>query len=77
MSNFLKEKYALTSLRAKLEGRRKRECWKCRGFGHRAQYCRKEKKEKGKSTPQNKFEMLASRVMRCGVELRKQEAEKK
>jgi len=71
MSNLLKEKCALTSLRAKLEGRRERECWKCRGFGHRAQHCRKEKKEKEKTTPQNKFEILASRVMKCGVELRK------
>jgi len=77
MSSFLKEKHALASLRAKLEGRQERECWKCRGFGHWAQHCRKEEKEKGKPTPQNKFEILASRVMRCRVELRKQEVEKR
>jgi len=29
--------------------------------------------KKRKSTPQNKFKILASRVMRCGVELRRQE----
>jgi len=77
MSNLLKEKCALTSLRAKLEGRREKEYWKCRGFGHQAQYCRKEEKEKGKLTLQNKFEILASRVMKCGVKLRKQEVEKR
>jgi len=70
----LKEKYTLASLRAKLEERQERECWKYRGFGHQAQHCRKEKKEKGELTPQNKFEILASRVMRCEVELRRQEA---
>jgi len=73
MSNLLKEKCALTSLRAKLEGKQKRECWKYRGFGHQAQHCRKEKEKKRKLTLQNKFEILASRVMRCGVELRRQE----
>jgi len=73
MSNLLKGKHALASLRAKLEGRQERECWKCRGFRHRAQHCRKEEKEKGKLTPQNKFEILASRVIKYGVELRRQE----
>jgi len=34
MSNLLKEKYALASLRAKLEEKREREYWKCRGFGY-------------------------------------------
>jgi len=77
MSSLLKEKCALTSLRAKLEGRRERECWKCRGFKHQAQHYRKEEKEKGKPNPQNKFEILASRVMRCEVELIKQEVGKR
>jgi len=77
MSSLLKGKRALASLRAKLEGRRERKCWKCKGFGHRAQHCRKEEKRKRKSTLQDKFEILASRVMRCGVELRKQEAEER
>jgi len=73
MSNLLKEKCALTLLRTKLEGKQEREYWKCRRFVHQAQHCRKVKKKKGKLTPQNKFEILASRVMRCGVELRRQE----
>jgi len=50
MSNLLKEKHALASLRAKLEGRQERECWKCRGFGHQAQHYRKEEEKKGKPT---------------------------
>jgi len=45
MSNLLKEKHALASLRAKLEGKRERECWNCKGFGHLAQNCRKQKEE--------------------------------
>jgi len=49
-------------------------CWKCRRFRHRAQHCRKGEAKKGKPTPQNKFEILASRVIRCGVELRRQKA---
>ena len=73
MSNLLKEKHTLTLLRAKLEGKQEREYWKRKGFRHQAQHCRREEKEKGKLIPQNKFEVLASRVMKCGVELRRQE----
>jgi len=73
MSNLLKEKYALALLKAKLKEKQEKECWKYRGFGHQAQHCRREEKEKRKLTPQNKFEILASRVMKCGVELRRQE----
>jgi len=76
MSNLLKEKHALALLRAKLEGKQEREYWKCRRFGDRAQHCRKEEEKKGKLTPQNKFEILASKVMRCGVELRRQEVKR-
>jgi len=77
MSNLLKEKHALASLREKLEERQERECWKCRGFGHRAQHYRKKEEKKRKLTPQNKFETLASRVINCRVELRRQEAKHK
>ena len=73
MSNLLKEKRALTSLRAKLEERRERECQKYRRFRHQAQHYRKKGEQKGKLTPQNKFKILASRVMTCRVELRRQE----
>ena len=68
MSNLLKEKYALTSLRAKLEGKREREYQSCKGFGHLAQNCRKKKEKKKKTISQNKFKILSSRVMQNGKE---------
>jgi len=77
MSNLLKQKHALTSLRAKLEGKKEQECWSCKGFRHLARNCRnKKEKEKRRTTPQNKFEVLSSRVMQCDVKermIRKQE----
>ena len=57
--------------RAKLEGKRKRECWNCKGFRHLACNCRNRKEgEKRMAIPQNKFEVLKSRVMQCKVEER-------
>jgi len=54
------------------------ECWNCKGFGHLAHNCRNRKKEKkGMAILQNKFEVLKSRVMQCGVKektIRRQEA---
>jgi len=80
MSNLLKQKHVLTSLRAKLEGKKERECWGCKGFRHLAQNCRNKKgKEKRETAPQNKFEVLSSRVMQCDVKkrmIRKQETVK-
>jgi len=80
MSNLLKQKRTLTSLREKLEGRKKRECWNCKGFRHLAQNCRnKKEKEKRGTAPQNKFEVLSSRVMQYNVKermIRKQETVK-
>jgi len=71
LSNLLNEKCTLAKLRVELEGRKGKLCRSCRGFGHLARNCRKEKKEeKGVATPQNKFEILSSRVMQCGVEER-------
>jgi len=71
LSNLLREKCALAKLRVELEGRKGKLCRSCRGFGHLAQNCRKGKKEeKGVATSQNKFEILSSRVMQCGVEER-------
>ena len=63
-----------------MEGEKGRYCWSCKKFGHLACNCRnKRKEEKGKTVPQNKFEVLASRVMQCGVrrevEVRCQEVE--
>ena len=80
MSNLLKQKHVLTSLRAKLEEKKERECWDCKGFRHLAQNCRnKEGKEKRGTAPQNKFEVLSSRVMQYDVKeriIRKQETVK-
>jgi len=78
MNNLLKQKYALVSLRAKLEGEKEWECWNCKGFRHLAQNCRNKKgKEERGTALQNKFEVLTSRVMQCDVKeriIRKQEA---
>jgi len=70
MSNLLKEKCALAKLRAELEGKKERMCFKCKNFGHLARNCRNQKREEGKAIPQNKFEVLSSRVMQCGAEER-------
>jgi len=69
MSNLLNEKRALAKLRAELEGRKRKLCRCCKKFGHLAQNCRNRRgEEKGTVIPQNKFEVLSSRVMQCGVE---------
>jgi len=69
MSSLLNQKYALTKLRAELEGRKERMCWCCRKFGYLACNCRNKRGEmKGKPIPQNKFEIIVSRVIQCGVE---------
>jgi len=69
MSNLLREKRALAKLRVELEGRRGKLCRCCRKFRHLARNCRSKREgEKGTAIPQNKFEILSSRVMQCGVE---------
>ena len=69
MSNLLNEKYALAKLRAELEGRKGKLCQCCKKFGHLVQNCRnKRREEKETVVPQNKFEVLKSRVIQCGVE---------
>jgi len=71
MSNLLNEKRALAKLRAKLEDRKGKLCRGCKKFGHLARNCRNRKgEEKGTVIPKNKFEVLSSRVMQCGVEER-------
>jgi len=71
LSSLLKEKRALTKLRVELEGRKGKLYRSCKGFGHLARNCRNRKEgEKGVEMPQNKFEVLRSRVMQCGVEER-------
>jgi len=71
LSNLLKEKRALAKLRVELEGRKGKLCRSCKGFRHLARNCRNKKEEgKGAEMPQNKFEILKSRVMQCGIEER-------
>jgi len=71
LSNLLREKYTLTKLRGELEERKGKLYRCCKGFGHLVQNCRKLKEEgKGIAVPQNKFEVLRSRVMQCGVKER-------
>jgi len=71
MSSLLKEKRALAKLREELEGRKRKLCRSCKGFGHLARNCRNRKEgEKGAEMPQNKFEVLKSRVIQYGVEER-------
>ena len=75
----LKEKQALTLLRAQLKRRREREYWSYRKFGHLLCNCRtkKEEKKKKREKPQNRYKMLVTRVMqykvRDEVEIRQQE----
>jgi len=68
----LKQKYSLTKLREELEGRKGKLCFSCRKFGYLVQNCRNSRKEEERERiiPQNKFEVLLSRVMQCRVEER-------
>jgi len=71
LSNLLREKHALAKLRVELEERKGKLCRSCKGFRHLAQNYRNRKEgERGAEMPQNKFEVLKSRVMQCGVEER-------
>jgi len=71
LSNLLKEKCALAKLRVELEERKGKLCRSCKGFRHLARNCRNRREgEKGAELPQNKFEVLKSRVMQCSIEER-------
>jgi len=68
MSSLLNQNCALAKLRTELEERRKRmyQCYK--RFGYLAHNCRNKKEEvKEKPIFQNKFEVIVSRVIQCGV----------
>jgi len=78
MSNLLKEKCALTKLRTELEGRQEKLCYGCKKFGYLVCNCRNRREgEKKTLISQNRFEVLSSRVMRCEVEIRRQERDRK
>ena len=68
MSRILNQWHTFVKLKAKIEKREKRKCWKCGESGYLACNCRNKKmKMKRKLISQNKFEIIASRVMQCGV----------
>jgi len=67
IGSMLNQQHALAKLKAKIEGRERRVCWGCRRFGHLARNCRNMKEAKGKLVPQNRFEVIISRVMQCGT----------
>jgi len=74
MSNMLNQRQALAKLRAELEGREGRLCRKCGDFGHLIWKCKRGEERKRIMTVGNKFEVLRSWVMQCGVrEVRRQE----
>jgi len=78
MGTILKEKYILTKLRAELKERKGKIYFEYKKFRHLARNCRnKGVGEKKTSASQNIFEMLSSRVMKCGVEIRKQKKKRK
>jgi len=71
MSGLLNQKCTFTKLRVELEERKERMYWYCRKFGYLTHNYRNKRGEiKGKLIPQNKFEIIASRVMQCRVERR-------
>ena len=74
MSDMLNQRHALTKLRAELEGREGRICRKCRRFEHLTQKYRSREEQEKKAVRENRFKVLKSRVMQCGVrKVRRQE----
>ena len=68
MSGLFNQKYTFAKLRTELEERKERICQCCKKFGHLVHNCRNKKKEmKEKPILQNKFEVIASRVIQCEV----------
>jgi len=74
MSDMLNERRALAKLRAELERREGKLCRRCGWFGHLAWNCRSGKEQSKEKGVENKFEVLRSWVMQCGIrEVRRQE----
>jgi len=77
MSNMFNQRYALTKLRAELERRKERIYRKYEKFRHLAWRCRNGEEQKKKAVVGNKFKVLGSWVMQCGIrEVRRQEVVK-
>ena len=74
MSDMLHQRCTLAKLRAELEGRDGRICRRCGRFRHLTRRCREGEEQKKEKVATNRFEVLKSRVMQCGVrEVRRQE----
>jgi len=74
MSDMLNQRHALAKLRVELEGREGRICKKCGRFRHLTWKCRSGEEQKRKVVGENRFEVLKSWVMQCGVkEIQRQE----
>jgi len=72
MSSILNQKCALTKLRTELKERQRKLCYECKKFGYLAcNYRNKEEEKKRTFVPQNRFKVLLSRVIRCGIEIRR------
>jgi len=68
MSRILNQWHTFVKLKTKIEKRKRKVYWKYGESGYLACNCRNKKiKMKRKLISQNKFEMIASRVMQCGV----------
>jgi len=68
MSSLLNQKHTLAKLRAELKGKRERMCQYYKIFRYLVYNYRNKREEvKGKPISQNKFEVIASRVMQCRV----------
>ena len=68
MSSLLNQKHTLAKLRAELKGKRERMCQCYKIFRYLVYNYRNKREEvKGKPISQNKFEVIASRVMQCRV----------
>jgi len=67
IGSMLNQWHALAKLRAEIERRKGRVCWGYRRFGHLAYNYRNIKEAKEKLVLQNRFEVIASRVIQCGV----------
>jgi len=63
----LNQRQALAKLRAELEGRERRLYRQYGWFGHLAQNCSSGKEQKEKRVAGNKFKVLKSKVMQCGI----------